>query len=329
MTSSEAEDGPYADADTVADPGRRAPGSPRAWLWGEQGVAGEFLLASPLVTVGRDPGRSVVLGDLTISREHATLDYRDGGWWLLPGPTSNGTWLNGHLVQPGERVPVGDGDRLRFGPHTQLRMLMPPPLAEPVLRFVAATRITPGGENGNEDARLATERLLVVADGLSLDLVRLRRDEARGWRVEGAHIGDGQVLLQDSFGIRQVTRDGTVGGRPAAADPARAERLAADPEFGQLTSAAGFACPIDPDRWWMHADREQRLVLATGGLLSALGADGISAALRHSRADSPAGVADKLIRLAIEAGPSGNVTLIVADITGSGKCYRHRHREAG
>jgi serine/threonine protein phosphatase PrpC len=40
-------------------------------------------------------------------------------------------------------------------------------------------------------------------------------------------------------------------------------------------------------------------------------------------------VADKLIRLAVEAGLSGNVTLIVADITGSGKCYRHRHREVG
>jgi serine/threonine protein phosphatase PrpC len=309
----------------------RGKDSQRAWLWGEQGVAGEFLLASPSVTVGRDPDRGIVLTDLTISREHATLDYGDGGWWLLAGLTSNGTWLNGRLVQPGERVPVGDGDRLRFGLHTQFRMLVPSAPAEPAMRFIAAARTTPGARTENQDAQLATERrLLVIADGMTagLDLVRLRRDETRGWRVEGAHIGDGQVLLQDSLGIRQVTR-AAAGGRLAAVGPAWAQSLAADPEFSRLTSAAGFARPAEPDLWWLQAGCEQRLVLAAGGLLRALGADGICAALRHSRADVPAVVADKLIRLAARAGAPGNVTLIVADLACPDECYRHRHREAG
>jgi FHA domain len=103
-----------------------AAGSLRAWLWGEQGVAGEYLLASRLVRVGRDPASDIVLDDQTVSRAHATLNYADGGWWLLPAVTGNGTWVNGHIVRPGERVPVWDNDRLRFGLHTQLRLRVPP-----------------------------------------------------------------------------------------------------------------------------------------------------------------------------------------------------------
>lgn len=143
--------GRYADAGTLADPdtescghppGRPLPGlslpdpfpgmaapptgSLRAWLWGEQGVAGEYLLASRSVRVGRDPASDIVLDVKTVSREHARLKYDDGGWWLLPEITSNGTWVNGRLIRPGELVPVCDNDRLRFGPHTQLRLRVPP-----------------------------------------------------------------------------------------------------------------------------------------------------------------------------------------------------------
>ena len=103
-----------------------AAGSLRAWLWGEQGVAGEYLLARRSVRVGRDPASDIVLDDQTVSRDHATLKYAGGSWWLLPGITGNGTWVNGRIVRPGEQVPVCDNDRLRFGLHTQLRLRVPP-----------------------------------------------------------------------------------------------------------------------------------------------------------------------------------------------------------
>ncbi|HEV2375754.1 MAG TPA: FHA domain-containing protein [Streptosporangiaceae bacterium] len=101
-------------------------GSLRAWLWGEQGVVGEYLLARRSVRIGRDPASDIVLADATVSRQHATLDYRDGGWWLLPEVTGHGTRVNGRVVQAGEQVPVRDEDRLRFGLHTQLRLRVPP-----------------------------------------------------------------------------------------------------------------------------------------------------------------------------------------------------------
>jgi FHA domain-containing protein len=129
--SGRAERGPYADADTIEVGGdwpdaARQPGGPLlAWLWGEQGQAGEYLLASNLVTVGRDPGSDVVLTDATVSHEHARIEHCEGQWWLQPADSAGPTWVNGQPVEPGQRVPVTDGDRLRFGFHTQFRLLVP------------------------------------------------------------------------------------------------------------------------------------------------------------------------------------------------------------
>jgi hypothetical protein len=149
--SSRADRGPYADADTIdeldavvagqtgsggaaAAPGAgvdwpdaaRRPGGPLlAWLWGEQGQAGEYLLASNSVTVGRDPASDVVLPEPSVSHEHAKIEYCEGQWWLQPADSAGPTWVNGQPIEPGQRVPVTDGDRLRFGFHTQFRLLVP------------------------------------------------------------------------------------------------------------------------------------------------------------------------------------------------------------
>ena len=144
--------GPYADLDTVDEPDARVAGSSGpgpsgpghasldrptagqppgsggpllAWLWGEQGQAGEYLLASHSVTVGRDPGHDIVLADSTVSCEHAKIEYCEGQWWLQPADSAGPTWVNGQPVEPGQRLPVTDGDRLRFGFHTQFRLLVP------------------------------------------------------------------------------------------------------------------------------------------------------------------------------------------------------------
>jgi FHA domain len=131
--SGQAERGPYADADTVEvgadwpDAARQpASGGPLlAWLWGEQGQAGEYLLASNSVTVGSDPACGVVLSDPTVSGEHAKIEYCEGQWWLQPMDSAGPTWVNGQPAEPGQRLPVTDGDRLRFGFHTQFRLLVP------------------------------------------------------------------------------------------------------------------------------------------------------------------------------------------------------------
>lgn len=115
---------PDAGADWP-DAARRPGGPLLAWLWGEQGQAGEYLLASNSVTVGRGPGSDVVLTDATVSGKHAMIEYCEGQWWLQTADSAGPTWVNGQPVEPGQRLPVTDGDRLRFGFHTQFRLLVP------------------------------------------------------------------------------------------------------------------------------------------------------------------------------------------------------------
>lgn len=117
--------GPNGPTLPVPAPPPDSGGSSLAWLWCEQGPPGEYLLTSHSVTVGRDPGSDIVLGERSVSREHARFCYDGRQWWLLPADSAGPTWVNGQPVRPGQRVPVTDGDRLRFGYHTQLRLLVP------------------------------------------------------------------------------------------------------------------------------------------------------------------------------------------------------------
>lgn len=64
-------------------------------------------------TIGRTRDCDLCLADLSVSRMHALLVRRDGGWVLSDLGSHNGTRLNGWLVR--EPVPVRAGDRVDFG----------------------------------------------------------------------------------------------------------------------------------------------------------------------------------------------------------------------
>jgi FHA domain len=65
-----------------------------------------------------------------ISRGHATIEYRDGAYFLTDLPDSrHGTWLNGEQLAPGVAREIGDRDRIGLARD------------EVVLTFVIAVRI--------------------------------------------------------------------------------------------------------------------------------------------------------------------------------------------
>ena len=150
------------------DPGAAAPparSSRRAWLRSD---SGEFPLIGITNRIGRSPNNDIVLGDDTISRHHVVIDYADDSWWLMPEVTGNGSYVNSALVQPGERVRLTGGDVLQLGPKVTVTLVAgaTDDMADVPLRFRSVGRTTPGGRQSNEDAHVASEQVLAVADGV-------------------------------------------------------------------------------------------------------------------------------------------------------------------
>ena len=62
----------------------------------------------PLTSIGRALTNAIVLDDTFISSEHALLTLRAGQWWLEDRASSNGTLLNGEVVEEPTIVSTGD-----------------------------------------------------------------------------------------------------------------------------------------------------------------------------------------------------------------------------
>jgi hypothetical protein len=90
------------------------------------------------VTVGRDltppspplPGGQrgeekgmLLLGDPGVSRRHAALQRAEGGLWIVDLASTNGTRVNGVLLEPRVRTPLRAGDEVTLGRWTRLRVL--------------------------------------------------------------------------------------------------------------------------------------------------------------------------------------------------------------
>ncbi len=64
-------------------------------------------------TIGRDASCDLLIEHTSVSRWHARLDRRAGGWVLADAGSTNGTRVNGWRVR--QPVPVQPGDYVMFG----------------------------------------------------------------------------------------------------------------------------------------------------------------------------------------------------------------------
>jgi Inner membrane component of T3SS, cytoplasmic domain len=75
-------------------------------------VGERFYLDRPSITIGRDPSADIFLNDITVSREHATLQAAGDEVSVADAGSLNGTYVNGVSV---DRAVLRNGDAVQIG----------------------------------------------------------------------------------------------------------------------------------------------------------------------------------------------------------------------
>jgi len=76
------------------------------------GRAGETFRPRGGPSIGRSPDCGIFLDDVTVSRKHAVIVQRDGGFFVEDQGSLNGTFVNRKRV---ESAQLEDGDELQIG----------------------------------------------------------------------------------------------------------------------------------------------------------------------------------------------------------------------
>lgn len=112
-------DGPAAEtkavtpAENTTAPKAQSGGIPEASLLLIEGELDEpEITLSESLSIGRSPSNDLVLKESKISRQHATIHYREGAFWLVDLKSSNGVYVNDKRL---EESALKDGDDVKIG----------------------------------------------------------------------------------------------------------------------------------------------------------------------------------------------------------------------
>ena len=72
-----------------------------------------YTVARREISIGSAPGNDLAIAGHGVSRRHATLARRSGGWRVADHGSTNGTFVNGRRLSAA--VALKDGDQVRFG----------------------------------------------------------------------------------------------------------------------------------------------------------------------------------------------------------------------
>jgi FHA domain-containing protein len=67
-----------------------------------------FTVAKTSATLGRGQENTIRLDDLSVSRRHARIAYRQGGYWLSDLGSMGGTWVDGTRLNAPRRIAAGE-----------------------------------------------------------------------------------------------------------------------------------------------------------------------------------------------------------------------------
>jgi predicted component of type VI protein secretion system len=111
---------PLAD-ETVFSGGEQKPAAARLLVTAGPQVGAEFRIVDPLTTLGRAARNAIAIPDISVSREHLTVERKGDAFILLDRESGNGTRINGRWRR---RRRLRHGDEIEIG-DTALRFLEP------------------------------------------------------------------------------------------------------------------------------------------------------------------------------------------------------------
>lgn len=134
-----------------------------------------------------------------------------------------------------------------------------------------------------------------------------------GDRVRLAHVGDSRAYLLRDGELRLLTEDHTLVHRMVSEGEISEEEAETHPQRSVLTRALGVDTVVDVDEDTFQVRPGDRLLLCTDGLTSMVSEDQIGEVLRTVR--DPQEAAERLVRMANEAGGVDNTTVVVLDFS--------------
>jgi len=75
------------------------------------------------VNIGRDSSNDIVIPEKIISSLHATIEYRDGHYYLEDNRSTNGTSINNEVIKENSPVRLKSGDKIHFAKY-EFRFLL-------------------------------------------------------------------------------------------------------------------------------------------------------------------------------------------------------------
>ena len=73
----------------------------------ERAARSTFHVTKSGATIGRGPESTIQLADLSVSRKHARITYKQGAYWLSDLGSMGGTWIDGTKLAAPRRVATG------------------------------------------------------------------------------------------------------------------------------------------------------------------------------------------------------------------------------
>jgi pilus assembly protein CpaF len=145
------------------------------------------------IVIGRGGGNQIVLKSSTVSTKHARLYRNNGEWLLVDEQSTNGTFLNGRVVEAPS--PVCDGDQIDVG---AFRLWVVSGAPRPAAEAVAAE-----APSDPEAAKKAANKVLEIKQKIHKKLIEFL--DLR-W-VDLSKLGEAEVRAQTRSAIDNILRD--------------------------------------------------------------------------------------------------------------------------